>query len=39
MRDGAVLGEIDIDGDDRGAYGEADRRFLEELASLIAARA
>lgn len=38
MRDGAVLGEIDIDGDDQGAYGDADRRFLERLASLIAAR-
>jgi len=39
MRDGEVLGEIDIDGDDRSAYGPADRRFLEELASLIATRA
>jgi L-methionine (R)-S-oxide reductase len=39
MRDGAVLGEIDIDGDDRAAYNDADRRFLEALASLIAARA
>jgi GAF domain-containing protein len=38
MRDGRVLGEIDIDGDDRAAYGDADRRFLEQLASLIAAR-
>jgi GAF domain-containing protein len=39
LKDGRVLGEIDIDGDDRAAYGEDDRRFLEELASLIAARA
>ncbi len=39
LKDGRVLGEIDIDGDDRAAYGEADRRFLEQLASLIAARA
>ncbi len=38
MKDGRVLGEIDIDGDDRGAYGPADRRFLEELAGLIARR-
>ena len=39
MKDGVLLGEIDIDGDDRAAYGDADRRFLEQLASLIAARA
>jgi L-methionine (R)-S-oxide reductase len=39
MRGGEVLGEIDIDGDDRAAYGDADRRFLEELAALIAERA
>jgi GAF domain-containing protein len=39
LRDGEVLGEIDIDGDDRAAYGADDRKFLEELASLIAARA
>jgi L-methionine (R)-S-oxide reductase len=39
MRAGEVLGEIDIDGDDRAAYNDADRRFLEEVASLIAERA
>jgi L-methionine (R)-S-oxide reductase len=38
MRDGTVLGEIDIDGDDPAAYGPHDQRFLEELARLIAAR-
>ncbi len=39
LKGGRVLGEIDIDGDDRGAYGEDDRRFLEELAELIARKA
>jgi L-methionine (R)-S-oxide reductase len=38
MKGGAVLGEIDIDGDDAAAYGRADQRFLEEVAALIAAR-
>ncbi len=39
MKDGRVLGEIDIDGDELAAYGPADRRFLEEVAALIASRA
>ncbi len=36
MRDGAVLGEIDIDSDVPAAFGPADRAFLERLATLIA---
>jgi GAF domain-containing protein len=36
FRDGAVIGEIDIDGSDPAAYGEADARFLEEVAALLA---
>ena len=39
MKDGVVLGEIDIDGDDAAAYGTSDQRFLEEVAALVAARA
>ncbi len=38
MKNGKVHGEIDIDGDAAAAYGENDKRFLEELAKLIAAR-
>jgi L-methionine (R)-S-oxide reductase len=38
MRDGVVFGEIDIDGDAAAAYGPADRRFLEGVAALVAAR-
>ncbi len=38
MKNGVVHGEIDIDGDDAAAYGEKDKRFLEELARLVAAR-
>jgi L-methionine (R)-S-oxide reductase len=38
MRDDAVLGEIDIDGDAAAAYGPTDQRFLEAVAQLIAAR-
>jgi L-methionine (R)-S-oxide reductase len=34
--DGAVVGEIDIDGEDPSAFGEADARFLEEVAALLA---
>ena len=39
LKDGTVLGEIDIDGDAAAAYGPADQRFLEECARLIALRA
>jgi len=38
MKDGVVLGEIDIDGDAARAYGTADQQFLEEAARLVAAR-
>jgi GAF domain-containing protein len=34
--DGQVIGEIDIDGSDPGAYDETDARFLEEVAALLA---
>ncbi len=38
MRGDAVLGEIDIDSDVPAAFSQADRRFLEEVAHLLAAR-
>jgi L-methionine (R)-S-oxide reductase len=34
--DGQVVGEIDIDGDDLGAYDQTDAIFLEEIAALLA---
>jgi GAF domain-containing protein len=34
--DGAVVGEIDIDGSDKGAYDQTDAIFLEEVAALLA---
>jgi GAF domain-containing protein len=34
--DGEVVGEIDIDGSDLGAFDETDARFLEEVAALLA---
>jgi len=36
LRDGEAIGEIDIDGDQIGAFGENDRRELERLAGVIA---
>jgi GAF domain-containing protein len=36
MRDGAVLGEIDIDSDRPAAFGEEDRRLLEAAAAVLA---
>jgi len=39
MRDARVLGEIDIDSDVPAAFGDGDRKFLEQLAFLIAERA
>ena len=33
---GAVIGEIDVDGSDLGAFDDADARFLEEVAALLA---
>jgi GAF domain-containing protein len=38
MKGDVVMGEIDIDGDVAAAYGPTDRRFLEEVAAMIAAR-
>jgi L-methionine (R)-S-oxide reductase len=34
--EGRVVGEIDIDGSDPGAFTETDARFLEEVAALLA---
>jgi L-methionine (R)-S-oxide reductase len=36
MRDGVVLGEIDVDSDRPDAFGERDRLLLEEVAGLLA---
>jgi L-methionine (R)-S-oxide reductase len=36
MRDGDVLGEIDVDSDRPGAFGEPDRRLLEGVAAMLA---
>ena len=38
MRDGEVLGEIDVDSDRPAAFGDADRRLLESVAELLAER-
>ena len=38
MRDGEVLGEIDIDSDRLAAFGDADRQMLEAVAALLAER-
>lgn len=38
MRDGRVLGEIDIDSDRPAAFGAADRELLEAVAAALAAR-
>jgi L-methionine (R)-S-oxide reductase len=38
MQGQTVLGEIDIDSDQPAAFGEADRRLLEEVAAALAAR-
>jgi L-methionine (R)-S-oxide reductase len=38
MHDGEVLGEIDVDGDRVGAFGEADRVLLEAVANQIGER-
>jgi len=34
--EGRIVGEIDIDSDQPGAFGEGDRAFLERVAELIA---
>ena len=36
LRDGVVVGEIDIDSDQPSAFGERDRDFLEQVARLLA---
>jgi GAF domain-containing protein len=36
MRDGRVLGEIDVDSDRLDAFGETDRALLETVAGLVA---
>ncbi len=38
MRDGTVLGELDIDSDTPAAFTGADRELLEQVATLLAAR-
>lgn len=38
MADGDVLGEIDVDSDQAAAFGDADRRLLEDVAALLAPR-
>jgi L-methionine (R)-S-oxide reductase len=38
MRDGRVLGEIDIDSDAPAAFGAEDRQLLEAVAEVLAAR-
>jgi L-methionine (R)-S-oxide reductase len=39
VHDREIVGEIDIDSDEPAAFGEADRRFLEHIASLVSAHA
>jgi L-methionine (R)-S-oxide reductase len=38
MRDGDVLGEIDVDSDRPAAFGPRDRNLLESVAALLATR-
>lgn len=38
LRNGEVLGEIDVDSDRLAAFGERDRRLLESVAALLAER-
>jgi len=38
MQNGEVFGEIDIDSDRAGAFGQRDRALLEPIASLLAER-
>jgi GAF domain-containing protein len=37
-RDGEILGQIDIDGHDTGAFDKSDEEFLEEIAAILAGR-
>jgi GAF domain-containing protein len=36
MQDGVVHGEIDVDGDQKGAFGRSDQALLEEIAAELA---
>jgi len=38
LRDGSVIGEIDVDSDLPGAFGDADRELLERTAAIIAGK-
>jgi GAF domain-containing protein len=38
FRDGSVIGEIDVDSDLPGAFGDADRELLERTAAIIAGK-
>jgi L-methionine (R)-S-oxide reductase len=38
QRDGEILGEIDIDSDRPAAFGEEDRKLLEEVAKILVAK-
>ena len=38
MKDGEVLGEIDIDSDRLAAFGDEDKRLLEAVAALLAGK-
>ncbi|HSL22835.1 MAG TPA: GAF domain-containing protein [Vicinamibacterales bacterium] len=38
MREGRVLGEIDVDSDTRAAFGTRDRELLERVAAVLAAK-
>jgi GAF domain-containing protein len=38
MRDGTVLGELDIDSDTKAAFGGTDRDLLEQVAAILAPR-
>lgn len=38
MRHGEVLAEIDVDSDQRAAFGDADRQLLESAAAVLAER-
>jgi len=38
FRDGSVIGEIDVDSDLPGAFGDADRELLERAAAIIAGK-
>lgn len=37
-RDGEILGQLDIDGHETGAFDKSDEAFLEELAAILADR-